>query len=893
MHAFLLNRNSLCNICDIFQQINTLKYIKIMTQKIKYILLAFTFTAMCLNSQTSTNSQKVLPGEIKLLAKAIHPFFRTNAFPSNLEVDANPVTFFWPSDRIDYLTPLKKYDFQICQKSTFTQIEEESLLQNPSFYVSKKHLSVGNWFWRYREEGKNWQGPYTFIISTKTRNDNRPQSSQFVAAINDEHPRVVVRKERLPIAQKVFASNGVKEAIIEEAGKYFDVELPENEWGGKFYKNGKRVFKGGKFPEDHIKSMITSPTWNAAIVCLCRAYLITGEEKYAVEALRWGNRVSTFPLVPTPLSYEGNPYPDGFDFAFYTNSMAHIYDCLYSYMSNIQRDVIRRNISDRLKIYYNYYCNRLENRCLDNHSWQISLGTFVRAAITVKGDVPEADKYLAYAYDIWTARDPEQSHTDGGWFGGAYVGVNVDVWAEIPVYFSTYTGHNFYDVPYYHNHPYYFLYRQFPGSKEDGFAGDGYGADNIDYGEKLKIWFDILGVELNNPVATWLADGASQKKSQKYIDFAWFRQAEGLAGGKTKKGSLPDSLPQSHLFQDIGIVNMHTDLQHPENDLHVALRSCPFGTFGHNLASHNAFNILYKGDYLFVPYGQRFGGSKNSVACYRHTRGHNSILIDGKGQPFSPEAYGWIPRFLDGQKISYACGDASNAYRADSFDREDDFFKAAALNRDDHISRGVLNRFRRHILLLKPSLVLVYDEMEAKQPVQWDWVLHCRKNMIATKNTLTVEGVESKVDVIGSTEMAAVVKDKPMFMPINVDGRGGEQAGEPYPVLGQHAYVSTIQKTPNLRILSFIQVGKVNEIKKISENEYRCGNWVIKAVMNTGLMANLSVSNVDGSSTFVLKTEDTGESVLKEIINGKTKVLRTVDELPYDAKGLEQISGIK
>ena len=204
-----------------------------------------------------------------------------------------------------------------------------------------------------------------------------------------------------------------------------------------------------------------------------------------------------------------------------------------------------------------------------------------------------------------------------------------------------------------------------------------------------------------------------------------------------------------------------------------------------------------------------------------------------------------------------------------------------------------MKRFRRHTLLLRPNLVLVYDELEAREPVRWDWMLHCRYNMQATGSTLTVEGKEVKVNVFGSTPMTAVVHDKPLFMPINVDGRGGKDRGTPYSIKGTHACISTIQKTAQQRVLSFVQVGEVNDIKKISEDVYVCGDWRIEAVMAPGQMANLKVTSKDGAVFFLLKDEKTGETVLTERINGKKVEQRVVDELPYHAQGIKYVSNIK
>ncbi len=43
-------------------------------------------------------------------------------------------------------------------------------------------------------------------------------------------------------------------------------------------------------------------------------------------------------------------------------------------------------------------------------------------------------------------------------------------------------------------------------------------------------------------------------------------------------------------------------------------------------------------------------------------RAHNSILVNGMTQTIGTEGYGWIPRWYEGEKISYIVGDASNAY---------------------------------------------------------------------------------------------------------------------------------------------------------------------------------------------------------------------------------------
>src|SRR3546814_8877461 len=86
---------------------------------------------------------------------------------------------------------------------------------------------------------------------------------------------------------------------------------------------------------------------------------------------------------------------------------------------------------------------------------------------------------------------------------------------------------------------------------------------------------------------------------------------------------------------------------------------------------------------------------------YQHTKSNNSLLIDGAGQPYSVEAYGWMPRFLQGEEMAYVLGDASAAY-------------SSAETGDDY----GLKKFHRHLLLLKPDIIVVYDELVADHPAK-------------------------------------------------------------------------------------------------------------------------------------------------------------------------------
>ena len=398
----------------------------------------------------------------------------------------------------------------------------------------------------------------------------------------------------------------------------------------------------------------------------------------------------------------------------------YIFDFEHDYFSKEERDIVFKSLHFRADTYYKYFCNRLESRIIDNHAWQHTYLSFLEAAIALKGKTPDADEWLTYAYNVWQARQPIQSTFDGGWNNGSYFGVNIGTWIAAPVHFQKYTGHNFYVHPWFKNHVEWILYRRPPGSQGDGFGGDGYESDAVGIGEKTALWLKVLDAELDIPLARYLASTAKESRDDKALTLLWPRIAEGLPLESSKPVPASIEVSQNRLFPDVGIVNMNRNVLDSENNLMVSLRSSPYGGFGHNLSSHNAFTVLYKGERLFVPFRYRHGGQQHKFRSYRHTRGHNSVTVDGKGQPISADAYGYISRFLEGEKLTYAAADASNAYTGVPSPQWWDRVKIADLDWYEEMESKELTKFRRHLLYLKPGLIVVYDELEASKEVQWE-----------------------------------------------------------------------------------------------------------------------------------------------------------------------------
>jgi hypothetical protein len=816
--------------------------------------------------------------------KAIHPEWRTEFSPNNSVAFQNPPALIAPTARDEWKMPYVLHDFQLARDAAFKDVIADESDVKSSFFIPSVPLSNGTWYWRVRENDGAWHGPFSFVVNEEVWVNTAPPASVFVEGVTQERPRVLARKARLEQLRTELKGSDMYDAFVKGAETYMDVELPKKEWGGKFYKNGKRVFQNKKFPPEHRKAQPTGRVFAAASHALSLAYVLTGDEAFGREAVRWATRVASFEIVPTHLSEAVYNYQDEFDYAAQMSALVYAYDSCNDLMTAQERVAIRTALVVRTDSYYRYFVNRLECRVMDNHAWQHTYMQFVEAAMALKGDVPEADEYLAYCYDVWRVRHPVLSTFDGGWNNGKYYAVNIGTWITVPVHFQKFTGHNFYDHPWYRNHIAWILYKRPPGSNGDGFGGDGYETSTVGIDAVAALWLNILDAELGSPLARWLASMGKKENPGKRYGMVWPRVSEGLALKSDKPVEKPDALPQSKLFQDTGIVNMNREILNAEDNLMVSLRSAPWGGFGHNLANHNAFNVVYKGESLFVPFRYRHGGGKHHYLDYRHTRGHNSVLVNGKGQPLSSEAFGWIPRFIDGKMIAYACGDASKAYAGTPSPQWHDRVGVAGLDWDELYGVDELKRFRRHVLFVRPKLIVVYDELEASEPVRWDLMLHCRKTLEAKGNALIVDDV-ARTEFFASQSLTFDVRDEVMVPPFNVDGRGGNPPTV-YKSIGTHAYITPKKKSKALRVISFMQVGDILKIEQNEDGSFVCGDWTIVPELDPANAAQLKVKNAVDTVSFVLK-DDSGVSVLTEQMEDGREVIKSaVDEVPLAARTL-------
>ena len=245
-----------------------------------------------------------------------------------------------------------------------------------------------------------------------------------------------------------------------------------------------------------------------------------------------------------------------------------------------------------------------------------------------------------------------------------------------------------------------------------------------------------------------------------------------------------------------------------------------------------------------------------------------------------------MPRFLHGKQISYAVGDASNAYSASDL-------KSVDLG---------MKRFRRHYVMLRPSTIIIYDELEADHPAEWTWLLHHDKGLEidSDKKTIVAENelANAQVSLYSSTALDFIVTDT-FSIPARNWVRKVDQDGNLIDFVDQwHFSGITKEKNPKMRFLAIIQVKSKSGDSVWEEivfdektNSYSIGDWSIQAEMNADKKAMLKVEKSDGSAGLVsnylltvggkdYKGTSTGSAKLMEIVDGKTVFQETTDQMP-------------
>jgi len=431
-------------------------------------------------------------------------------------------------------------------------------------------------------------------------------------------------------------------------------------------------------------------------------YAMTEETKYADAAKEWMfyvvNNWNKWDM------YEGYGHANpkmirGFAFG---------YDVLHDYLTSSECDTLREKISYNTNKIYEYWQGRdFENvdypNSLANAACPIGL-----AALALYDEHLDAPDWLTLAISMGQAT-LNYGGIDGGWFEGQhYATFAFDLLIPFLDALKRNTGQNLFDNDFLRQVPYYLLYLvpSNPLPLEDTNWDEGFFKDEGHFMYRLAS-------EYNNSYAQWFANNnSSQDMMQAFI---W--KAPNLTA------TPPTDLPLTKQFRDIGYVIFKTGWG--ANDLLFAFKS---GTSqGHAHPSQNEFGIYYQG----IPI--TCGPGYVCLEPEDDTWSHNCLLVNGNGQCQEPGDYQSAPLGTRGEILQvdvhdpyyrYALGDASTVYTGWSGTSDGRTYTV-----------GELDKWLRHVVFVEPNYFVIYDEVAASSPKQFDWLLHGYSG-----SSLSVEG---------------------------------------------------------------------------------------------------------------------------------------------------------
>jgi hypothetical protein len=843
------------------------------------LLILFVLPGSVLRSQQAPAGESELP-------QMVYPKYRRWMSPDKAEVVRfTSPSLQWPSKKF------QKFDVRVSQDSLF----RASLVQIKEIPFSMinihQSLAAGEWYWQYRISGKEWSDFASFTVNDSSVDFTPVGIETLIKSIPKTHPRVMFEKEDWSALQTKTKSCKERSHIVQRANNIIGERIPSE-------RDATIQFKGRDENEtDKIKKIFSKEVgyeFGKSLHTLTQAYALTKEKKYFDTALLWMREATSW-------DPEGLTRINDFGDSYIMESLALAVDVFWEELDPTDRKAILEQVAARANGFYDKWTNYLENRNSSMHVWQHILHRIFLTSLATIDEIPEAEKWLAYSYELWLAQHPKMAEEDGAWFNGTgYMRMNVMTLLDIPMKLGAYTGQNFFKAPWYGNFMKWLFYAYPPGATSDGFCNDGkkWPMPNLEYGAFADAYARITG----DPIALQYSKAVFSKLDaleaplidldytggpiEKAVlsddqDYAWFRLSEGY---DLPPPSVDENvnLSEAAFFPDVGVAYFNSNRKDIENNLRVSIKSSPMGPLAHTHAEHNTFNIAYKGKRLFYNSGYRpWMGAPHTQAWYKHTQGHNGILVDQQGQPYDSGAYGFLPRFIEGNQLIYAVGDASHAYQAHEL--------SPKARKDNTPNDMEVKHFRRHYLLLKPNIVVVYDEMEAHKPVDWSWLIHnyhgLKINDVDQTVETTYEDRGGKVSLYGSTPLDREVTDQFSVAPKNFlrkkDAYGNLLTYDNH----WHFKATTQKKQEKMRFLAIIQVSddlKYKEISRMGAGDvFEIEGWKINAQMDTNKSAKISIERKDGQLKFSSHTEPLNQlSKLIENVNGKTVVKTAKDQYP-------------
>jgi len=445
-----------------------------------------------------------------------------------------------------------------------------------------------------------------------------------------------------------------------------------------------------------------------AMPFLAMAYVLTGEEKYLAGAREWALASCGYPTW-------GLGRIDGMDLAtgHQLFGLGIVYDWCYGDFDEETRRVIRETLTKRTSAMFEAAASGRawwRRSYLQNHLWVNICGMSV-AGFALYGEVDDALLWIGLPLDKFR-RTMDALGDDGASHEGVgYWGYGVEYMLKFMDLARSLLGVEMYDHPWWRNTADYRLYLSLPRGAwtrrsnvvdiADCPRGNWYGPDYL---------LRRLAGEYRDGVAQWLAgevDRANVDSPEaRWLNLVWHDEA--------LQEKPPGTKPSLRHFADMDIVSARSGWGGGESLVvlkcgpyigHEAMEAFSYDPGGgHVHPDANHFVLFGNGEWLIRDDGYRA----------KWTGQHNTLLVAGRGQlgegrkwfrgtePLALKARPRIVRAESTADLDWITGDATEAYPRDIG----------------------LQRYERHLLYLKPNVLIVVDDVKLDTPAELELRFH-------------------------------------------------------------------------------------------------------------------------------------------------------------------------
>ena len=441
---------------------------------------------------------------------------------------------------------------------------------------------------------------------------------------------------------------------------------------------------------------LSREVYTRGVLPMALTYLVSRDKKYGEAAKSHILHITNWSLDGSLQVQNGGLDELGLTFA---RVLPKVYDWTYDLFTPEERI----KMENWMVALVDSFMYRMENSDFVNHpsgshSGRLP-GYFMEFAI-VLSEKPEAVSWMEYgmktALTVW----PHWAGSGGGWAEGVNysMGYNERYITSLQALLTS-TGYDLWQKPFFRKYPDFLTYCISPVGEISPF-GDAEENPVAGKTDRLASMFLYYAHAFGDGGLRWWAELLEDGKQEASLDpLSNMRRMYVI---DTITAVLPD-LPPDRAFLGIGWAALHSDITHPKYDLMLLFKSSPYGSASHSHSDQNSFAILKGGKALATPAGARYPqhGSPFHRQYNRLTMAHNALLINGKGQlDRDHRAFGKISAFKSLPHIGYVAGDATLAYGPP------------------------VARYLRHAVLIRPSLIIIVDELESESPVTIDWLLH-------------------------------------------------------------------------------------------------------------------------------------------------------------------------